>query len=135
MRRQLVFLGLALALLAACRGKPPAPSAVPPEKELRPALDKYLASRSGLNLPAMDIEIKKASVQGNAAEALVEFRTKDGQGSMQMTYTFERQGHEWVVKGAKGSSIGTPESETAQPGKLPAGHPPPDSPAQPPKRP
>lgn len=127
-----------LAVLAACSRSPRAPQAdqekqaLPAAAGLRAALEKYLSGRSGLDLAAMDIEIKQVTTQGNTAEAQVEFRTKTGKGSMQMTYLFERQGNMWVVKGSRpprragaaGMGSATGGSETVQPGQLPPGHPP-----------
>lgn len=98
------------------------------KQELKAALEKYLTERGSINVAAMDIEILQATFTENSAQAQVEFRTKQGQGSMQMSYTFERQGGAWVVKSSSGGGMGHPETGTPEPGgtpgQLPPGHPP-----------
>ncbi len=107
-KRCCVLLTLAVILAASCH-KPT--EAERNAQALRTALERYLAGRSNVNLAAMDLEIKQVTIQGNHAEAQVEFRARQGGGSMQMMYAFERQGDEWVVSGssATGSRTGHPE--------------------------
>jgi hypothetical protein len=97
------------------------------KQELKAALEKYLAARGTINVAAMDIEILQATFADNTAEAQVEFRTKQGQGAMQMTYAFERQNGTWVVKSSSGG-MGHPDASmqapSAMPGQMPPGHPP-----------
>lgn len=98
------------------------------KQELKAALEKYLTERGSINVAAMDIEILQATFAENTAQAQVEFRTKQGQGSMQMSYTFERQGGAWIVKSSSGGGLGHPETGMQEPGgtpgQLPPGHPP-----------
>jgi hypothetical protein len=99
------------------------------DEAIRDALLTYLSQRSGLNMSAMDVDIKQVTQEGDHAEAQVEFRTKQGDARMQMTYKFERQGDNWVVKGSSGTAgsghPAIPEG-SPQPGataELPPGHP------------
>ncbi len=111
------------------------------KQELKTALEKYLTERGSINVAAMDIEIQQATFAENTAQAQVEFRTKQGQGSMQMNYTFERQGGVWVVKSSSGGGRGHPDaamqSPPGAPGQMPPGHPPlsPPQKTQPPPQP
>lgn len=99
------------------------------DEAIRNALLSYLSQRSGLNMSAMDVNIKQVKREGDHAEAQVEFRAKQGNGRMQMAYQFERQGNSWVVKGSSGTAgsghpvipEGAPQSGGA--GELPPGHP------------
>lgn len=104
------------------------------KQELKAALEKYLAARGTINVAAMDIEILQATFADNTAEAQVEFRTKQGQGAMQMTYAFERQNGDWVVKSSSGGGTGHPgtgmQAPSEMPGQMPPGHPPVRPPAQ-----
>ncbi len=104
------------------------------KQELKTALEQYLTNRGSINVAAMDIEIVRATFTDNSAEAQVEFRTKQGQGAMQMTYAFERQGGAWVVKSSSGSGMGHPgtgaQAPSAMPGQMPPGHPPVTPPSQ-----
>ncbi len=100
------------------------------DKAIRAALEKHLSERGNLNMAAMDMDIKQLKVEGNRAEAQVEFRVKPSGPSMQMAYTLERQGDAWVVRGATpaGGGMDHPPTGTGTPpsgaGDLPAGHPP-----------
>ena len=100
------------------------------DKAIRAALEKHLSERGNLNMAAMDMEVKQVKVEGNRAEAQVEFRVKQGGPSMQMAYTLERQGNAWVVRGATpaGGGMAHPPTGAGTPpsgaGDLPAGHPP-----------
>jgi hypothetical protein len=87
---------------------------------IRVSIDKHLKETAGLNLSAMDREVKGISVNGNHASAQVEFRLKQGgDGRMEIEYTLERQGNQWAV--LKGVPIGVGNSH-------PAGQDPPSAP-------
>ena len=49
----------------------------------------------------MKIEVSSVSFRGNEADALISFTPKGMESSagMQMRYTLEKKGNEWVVKG------------------------------------
>ena len=99
------------------------------DEAIRNALLAYLSQRSGLNMSAMDVNIKQVTREGDHAEAQVEFRAKQGDAKMEMTYKFERQGDAWVVKTSSGTAgSGHPPIPEGgpQPGgadELPPGHP------------
>ncbi len=97
------------------------------QQEFRAALQKYLAAKPGLNMSGMNMEIISMQQQGNQADAVVEFRAKQGGPSMQFTYHLERRGGAWVVQGTGGQAAGHPgtgEAAPSTPGQLPPGHPP-----------
>ena len=103
------------------------------KQAIQAALQKYLSERGTLNLAAMDMEIKQVTTTGNAAQALVEFRAKQGGFGMQVTYALERQGTAWVVKSTRHAGpmgahppIGPGAQAPPMPstGQLPTGHPP-----------
>lgn len=68
---------------------------------IRAAINQHLSSLNTINLSAMDMNIVNVSIQGNQAQALVEFRLKSGppQGSpMQVSYSLAKQDSKWVVQ-------------------------------------
>jgi hypothetical protein len=64
---------------------------------IRAAIVKHLTDRGGLNMAAMDVNVKQVSVNGDQAQAQVEFRPKQGGGGMQVAYTLQRVQGAWVV--------------------------------------
>jgi len=138
MRRHLAALIAILILLWAVACKKP----VGENEAIRAAVQKHLAARGTLDLSAMEIDVKQVSIDRDHAIAQVEFRAKQGGGSMQMAYTLDRQGDGWAVRAGTPSAgnIGHPTSgeaplpaaspsgpATAPPfalGDLPASHPP-----------
>jgi|SRR2546422_7933973 len=137
MRRHLAALIAILILLWAVACKKP----VGENEAIRAAVQKHLAARGTLDLSAMEIDVKQVSIDRDHAIAQVEFRAKQGGGSMQMAYTLDRQGDGWAVHAGTPSAgnIGHPTSgeaplpaapsgpATAPPfalGELPASHPP-----------
>ena len=79
----------------------------------------------------MDVEVTSVMFRGKEADATVAFRPRgsaDAGSGLQMQYTLEQSGGQWVVKG-KAESGGSPHgeapgSEVAPGGELPPGHPP-----------
>ena len=68
---------------------------------IRSGINQHLASLKTINLGAMDMNIMNVSVQGNQAQAQVEFKPKTGapQGAgMQVAYSLEKQNGIWVVQ-------------------------------------
>jgi hypothetical protein len=102
---------------------------------LKGVLD-HLAQRSDLQLASMKVEIASVTFRGNEAEALVSFQGK-GQNAnpMQMRYTLEQKGNQWIVtkKADSGNAThaGTGSDGTAAGSVLPPNHPPVGSGAQP----
>jgi hypothetical protein len=102
----LTLIGL-LALFAGCKKQESDADAI------RSGINQHLASLKTLNLDAMDMNITNVSIQGNQAQAQVEFRPKSGtpQGAgMQVAYSLEKQNGEWVVQNSQpaGGSIEHP---------------------------
>jgi hypothetical protein len=105
------------------------------------ALQKYLSERSGINLSAMNWEIKNLNTDRDNATVQVAFTAKQGGASMVMEYQMKKVNEVWTVQksglhggegmpvapGATGTQDMPPASTT--PGVLPPGHPPlaPDS--------
>jgi hypothetical protein len=136
-KRTLAAVASALLLFAMGCGK--TDPAARDQQAIRAAIQNYLAKRPGLNLSGMDTDVKNISIQQNTATAQVEFRSKQGDATMRMTYALERQGDAWVVRSgsASGDAMGHPPAGAAAPpagmGDLPPGHPPVGS--EPPKTP
>jgi hypothetical protein len=149
MKRLVYFVLVALiAALASC--------GVIGEKEkeraaITAALQKYLSERSGLNLSAMNWEIKNLNTDRDTAHVQVTFTAKQGGASMIMDYQMKRENNVWTVQksGLRGSE-GMPahpgaEAAPSMPpagsgtGALPPSHPPlspaPSAPAKPPATP
>jgi hypothetical protein len=90
---------------------------------IRASIDKHLAERTDLNMSAMDREIKQITVNGDKASAQVEFRLKQGGGSMQVSYALERRDGVWTVQannpgGGQSPHVGADGSSGA-PGNAP----------------
>jgi hypothetical protein len=107
-----------LALCGGCGRPAETPEAV------RQAVMDHVSTR--VNLAAMDVNVSSVSFKGETAEAIVEFRPKDGTGGsgIQMNYILERQGSKWTVR-SKSDAGGSPHGGGMTPGQeLPPGHPP-----------
>ena len=120
---------LAASLLAGCSnsGAPSAASPVgtapvqsaaeqTPEAAIRTAIQAHLAHKGTLNLQAFQTEVKQVTIQGDRAQAEVEYRVKDGPGSMQLTYALEKRDNAWsVVESVPvGSNFSHPSLDQAQ---------------------
>jgi hypothetical protein len=68
-----------------------------PEAEIRAAIQAHLAHQGTLNLQAFDTQVKQVTIQGDRAQAQVDFRVKNGPGAMQLTYQLEKRGGNWAV--------------------------------------
>ena len=67
---------------------------------VRTGINQHLASLKTINLGAMDMNVTNISVNGNQAQAQVEFKPKTGapQGAgMQVAYNLEKRDGAWVV--------------------------------------
>jgi hypothetical protein len=99
------------------------------KEAIRDGVIKHLAGMSGLNVNNMIITVRKATVNGDHAQADVEVRAKNGEPgapSMELSYQLQKQGEEWVV--LKGQATGGMQhpapGEMPLPETMPAGHPP-----------
>ena len=71
---------------------------------IRSGINEHLNSLKTLNLSAMDMNIQNVSIQGNQAQAQVEFRPKAGapQGAgMQVSYKLEKHDGKWMVQNSQ----------------------------------
>jgi hypothetical protein len=110
---------LLLALIGCSKSAPQDKSAV------QKALVDYLASRSGISVESMDIEVTSVTFRANEADAQVTFKAKgsaDASNLMQMKYVLEQKDGKWTVKGRSGASEHGGPSGGSQ--ALPPGHPP-----------
>ena len=91
-----------------------------------------IASKTGLDMSSMDVQVAAVMFQRDEARATVSVRPKSVQGNagMEITYTLDRKGDKWVVRGpgeVSGAAHGAaPQGGEPEPGSqaLPPGHPP-----------
>lgn len=89
----LVVIGL-LAFFAGCKKQSDGDA-------IREGINQHLASLKTINVSAMTVDVTNYSVQGNQAQAQVEFRPKSGGppgAGMQVSYSLEKQNGVWVVQ-------------------------------------
>jgi hypothetical protein len=67
------------------------------EPEIRAAILSHLQTVSSLNVQSFDTDVTQVRVQGDHAQAQVDFRVKNGQGVMQFAYQLEKHGGNWTV--------------------------------------
>lgn len=131
---RLLYVLAAGVLLCGCGNK-----GIQNEAAVRQGVMDYLSKRSDLNLSTMQVNVSAVSFRANEADATVSFRPKgEASGGMQMRYTLERKGNQWVVKGRGRGQAGQASHGAGQmppmgagqdhgtPGgsELPPGHPP-----------
>jgi hypothetical protein len=74
---------------------------------IRDGIRQHLSSLKTLNLSAMDMNVTNVSVNGNTAQAQVEFVPKTGAppgAAMRVSYSLEKRDDQWVV--VKTNSLG-----------------------------
>jgi hypothetical protein len=81
---------------------------------IRAGITDYLRSLNTLNLSSMDMNITKVTINGNQADAQVEFVPKTGAppgAGMQVSYSLEKRNEQWVVikRNAVGGGIAHPD--------------------------
>ena len=115
----------ALLLLSCSSGAPQTKDAV------RKGIAKHLAQRDDKLAASVTVEISSVSFRENEADAVATIKPNGSDAGMQMPYTLEAKGKEWVVKarnpGAGGANPHTMTPGQAMPppaGELPPGHPP-----------
>ncbi|MBI5282198.1 MAG: hypothetical protein HY858_10995 [Candidatus Solibacter usitatus] len=113
-------LPLAALLMAACQKNLQTNDAV------KAGVIKHLSTNAGLNVTAMDVSVTAVTFKDNEAQATVSFKPKGGDAAagMQMTYTLEKQGAEWVVKKKPDAGSHTGGMQGGMPGGMPAATPP-----------
>ena len=105
MRARSVFVLLVCAAaLSGCqqhagsgRNAPVASAEASPESAIRTAIRARLAHNTNLNPDAFDMDVKRVTIDGDRAQADVEFHVKSGAGVMQMTYALAKQNGAWAV--------------------------------------
>jgi hypothetical protein len=97
--RSIVLLALVATLIVGCKSDPGAMQkrTPAPEDSIRTAIQAHLAHKGTLNLQAFDTDVKQVTIQGDHAQAEVEFRLKAGPGAMQLTYALEKRDGAWSV--------------------------------------
>ncbi|WP_321477742.1 hypothetical protein [uncultured Paludibaculum sp.] len=102
---------LAFLLLSACSKN------IQTDEAVKQGIINHLSKNTGLQLASMDVTVSGVTFKDNTAEATVSFKPKgaDASAGMQMHYSLERQGTEWVVKKKADSGHGA-----AMPGMAPA---------------
>lgn len=70
---------------------------------IREAVQQHLAGNHSINMTAMDMDVTRISINGDQAQADVEFRLKQGGTTMNMSYVLIRHAGGWLVtKGEPG---------------------------------
>jgi hypothetical protein len=97
--KSIVLVALIASVILGCKNDPRAaqPKAQAPEDSIRSAIQAHLAHKGNLNLQAFDTDVKQVTIQGDHAQAEVEFRVKGGPGAMQLTYALEKRDGAWSV--------------------------------------
>jgi hypothetical protein len=93
--KRLNSIAVALSLLLVTTGC--SKSAADTNNDIRIAIEAHLAQKGTLNLKAFDTVVKQVTLQGDHAQAQVEFRVKNGPGMMQLTYALQKTGGAWSV--------------------------------------
>jgi hypothetical protein len=97
MRSALVCaIGLVVATIAACRG-------INSKSAVEKAIQAHLERNSSLALNAFTTEVSSVKFDGDNAEAVVTFRSKQAQDmSVQVRYTLHKESNHWVVQSSSG---------------------------------
>ena len=125
-RQSCAYATAALLLLSACS------SGAPQTKEaVRKGVVTHLSKRDDKLAASVTVDVSSVSFRENEADAVVSIKPKGSETGMQINYTLEAKGKEWVVKGRKEGAAagGNPHGTITTPqmpppsGELPAGHP------------
>lgn len=110
--RKMALLAVIATLVLGCKSGLGSGSsqAQTPEDAVHAAIQDHLAHNGNLNLQAFDTDVKKVTVQGDHAQAEVEFRLKNGAGAMQLNYSLEKKDGAWSVTNSD------PTGNSAHPG-------------------
>jgi hypothetical protein len=97
--KHILLLALAASLVVGCKNDSGAlkSRAQSPQDSIRTAIQAHLAHKGTLNLQAFDTDVKQVTIQGDHAQAEVEFRVKGGPGAMQLTYELQKRDGAWSV--------------------------------------
>jgi len=76
-----------------------------PKAAIQAAIQAHLAHNSNLRLDSFDMEVKQVALDGDHAQAQVEFNAKSGGGTMQLSYALVKREGAWsVVESTPGGS-------------------------------
>jgi hypothetical protein len=67
------------------------------QEVIRQSVERHLHDNQSLNMSAMDMSFQQVRVEGDKAEADVQFLLKQGGVTMQMAYFLERHAGDWIV--------------------------------------
>lgn len=94
-RHHFVIAAIFVAAFAiGCRKQASSPD---PRAAIQAALQDHVSHQSNLNLAAMDMNVENISVNGEHAQAHVQFRLRQNNVSMEMLYDLEQHGGTWIV--------------------------------------
>jgi hypothetical protein len=115
---KIVLLALVASLIVGCKNDSGTPrsGAQSSEDSIRTAIEAHLAHTGSLNLQAFDTVVKQVTIQGDHAQAQVEFRLKSGPGAMQLSYALEKRDGAWSVVESNpvGSNFSHPALDQSQ---------------------
>ncbi len=119
--KKMALLAVIATLVLGCKnGSGAAQSqAQAPENAVRAAIQDHLAHNGNLNLQAFDTDVKQVTVQGDHAQAEVEFRIKGGPGAMQLSYSLEKHDGAWSVTNSDSAQQFLSPRAERQPGREP----------------
>jgi len=97
--KKIALLAMMAASILGCKGGSGAAASQThaSEDSVRAAIQDHLAHNTNLNMQAFDTDVKQVTIQGDHAQAEVEFRLKNGPGAMQLTYALEKRDGAWSV--------------------------------------
>lgn len=94
-RRHIVIAAIFVAAFAiGCRRQANSPDA---RAAIQAALQAHVSHQGNLNLAAMDMTVENVSVNGDRAQAHVQFRLRDNNVTMEMLYDLEEHDGSWIV--------------------------------------
>src|SRR6267378_3938203 len=122
--KTLIFLVVSAVVFAGCQYRSNSVSGAPvlasedasPNDAIRTAIQAHLAHNGNLSLQSFDAEVKQVNLDGDHAQAQVEFHVKGGPGSMRLTYALVKRSGIWSVVGSTpgGSNFSHPALDIAQ---------------------
>jgi hypothetical protein len=96
---------ITLAISGAVVGCQQSGNSVSGNDAIRTAIQVHLVHNGNLSLNSFDTEVKQVTVDGDHAQAQVEFHAKNGPGTMQLTYALAKRDGAWsVVESTPGGS-------------------------------
>lgn len=103
--------------LAASASEPTKSVPQTPETQIRAAVEAHLAHNTNLNLKAFDMDMKQVTINGDHAQAQVDFHVKGGPGVMELTYQLQNREDAWAVIDSNpvGSNFSHPPLDQTQP--------------------